>query len=169
MYRVVVILILLLAACDSGSKVDLKDRRVKDFSVERYLGQWQEVARIDNSFERGLTRVTANYYRDNKGRIRVVNRGWNREKDKWKEARGWIKTTETPGSLRVSFFRPFYSDYIVLQVARDYQYAMVGGSRSNYLWILSRSGEIPEELREEYIDKAKKMGYEVEKLIFFKK
>ncbi len=161
------LLIILLTACDSGNRVDLREKEVKEFNVGRYLGQWQEVARIDNSFERGLTRVTANYFRDTEGRVRVVNRGWNEERNKWKEARGWIKFTEEPGRLRVSFFRPFYSDYIVLHVDRDYQYALVGGSRSNYLWILSRSGEIPEELRKEYIDKAEKMGYEVEKLIFF--
>ena len=161
------LLIILLTACDSGNRVDLGEREAKEFNVERYLGQWQEVARIDNSFERGLTRVTARYFRDTEGRVRVVNRGWNKEGNKWKEARGWIKSTDEPGRLRVSFFRPFYSDYIVLHVDRDYQYALVGGSRSNYLWILSRSGEIPEELRKEYIDKAEKMGYEVEKLIFF--
>ena len=169
MYRFIGILLLILfTACGSGDKVDPGARGVEDFRVERYLGEWQEVARIDNSFERGLTRVTAHYSRDAQGRIRVLNRGWNGEKNRWKEAEGWIKTTEVPGRLRVSFFRPFYSDYIVLSVDRDYQYALVGGSRSNYLWILARRREVPEGVMKEYIARAEKLGYEVEKLIFFK-
>ncbi len=167
MYRFLLILLLLFTSCDSEKRIELADKGIEGFKVERYLGQWNEVARIDNRFERGLSRVTANYYRDSRGRIRVVNRGWNAEKNKWKEAGGWIKTTEVPGRLRVSFFRPFYSDYRVLQVDREYRYALVGGSRSKYLWILSREKEIPEVLKNEYIEKAREMGYEVGKLIFF--
>ncbi len=167
MYRFLLILLLLFTACDSGKRIELADKGIESFKVELYLGQWYEVARIDNRFERGLSRVTANYYRDSRGRIRVVNRGWNAEKNKWKEARGWIKTTEVPGRLRVSFFRPFYSDYRVLQVNEGYGYALVGGSRSSYLWILSREKEIPEVLKNEYIEKARERGYEVDKLIFF--
>ncbi|GLI54819.1 membrane protein [Propionigenium maris DSM 9537] len=169
MYRYLLILLLLFTACDSGEKIGVADKGIKDFKVERYMGEWHEVARIDNRFERGLTRVTARYYRDSEGRIRVVNRGWNAEKNKWKEARGWIRTTEVSGRLRVSFFRPFYSDYRVLQVEEDYRYALVGGSRRNYLWILSREEEIPEDLVEEYTEKARELGYEVDRLIFFNK
>lgn len=167
MYRYLLILLLLFTACDSGKMVEVAYKGIEDFKVERYLGEWHEVARIDNRFERDLTRVTASYYRDSRGRIKVVNRGWNAEKKRWKEARGLIKTTEIPGRLRVSFFRPFYSDYRVLQVDREYRYALVGGSRSSYLWILSREEEIPENLVEEYTEKARELGYEVDRLIFF--
>jgi len=167
MYRLLFIILLILTACDSGKKIELKDEVSENFILERYLGQWREVARIDNSFERGLTRVTADYSRDSRGRIRVVNRGWSEKKNKWKEARGYIKTTEVSGRLRVSFFRPFYADYIVLDIDSEYRYALVGGGSSNYLWILSRSGRIPDEIRKNYIEKAEKLGYKVDNMIFF--
>jgi len=163
MYRLMIGL-LLLTACGTRQDIDLKQHRIENFSLERYLGSWYETERIDNKFERGLSQVTAQYYIDENKRIRVVNRGYSDEKKRYKEAKGYIKETETPGILKVSFFRPFYSSYVVLDIDREYRYALVGGGSSEYLWILSRTGEIPEGIRKEFIEKAGNMGYKTEKL-----
>lgn len=158
------ILILLLLTSCSGERVKLSKHRLDSFTIKRYLGEWQEVERIDNSFEKGLTGVTANYSIDEKNRIIVVNRGFNPDKEIYKEARGYIKTTNKLGWFKVSFFRPFYGDYIVLDIDMNYEYALVGGGSSEYLWILSRNGKIPKKLRERFIEKAESMGYSYEKL-----
>ena len=162
MYKLILIL-LLLTGC-SDEKVKLSEHRLDSFILERYLGEWQEVERIDNSFEMGLTGVTANYSLDEKNRIIVVNRGFNSEKNIYKEARGYIKTTNKIGWFKVSFFRPFYGDYIILDIDSKYEYALVGGGSSEYLWILSRNGKIPKKLRERFIEKANSMGYSYDKL-----
>jgi len=156
--------LLLLTACGTRQDIDLKQHRIENFVLESYLGQWYEAERIDNKFERGLSQVTAEYYVDEDKRIRVVNRGYNAEKKRYNEARGYIKETSSPGILKVSFFRPFYSSYVVIDVDMEYRYALVGGGSSEYLWILSRTGELPGNIRNEFIEKAKKMGYETEKL-----
>lgn len=162
MYKFILILIL-LAGC-SSEKTELSDHRLDSFTLERYLGEWQEVERIDNTFERGLIDVTANYSIDENGRIIVVNKGFNPEKNTYKEARGYIKSTDKLGWFKVSFFRPFYGDYIVLDIDNDYKHALVGGGSSEYLWILSRDGKISKGLRDKFIKKARAMGYSYDKL-----
>ncbi|MGB6129534.1 MAG: lipocalin family protein [Psychrilyobacter sp.] len=166
---IVILMLTLLSACSNKKEIDLKDHSLEIFSLENYLGKWVEVARTDNKFEKGLTEVTANYFKED-NKIKVVNRGWSEEKQKWSESRGYIKETPKPGRLKVSFFRPFYGSYNVLHVDKDYKYALVGGGASKYLWILKRKDvEISEELLKKYLDTAKNLGYDTEGMIFMKK
>src|SRR5690554_7009160 len=90
---------------------------VTGFDQDRYLGTWYEIARLDHSFERGLSRVTAEYTLNDDGSIRVINRGYNTEKGAWKEAEGRAKFVgdSEVGHLKVSFFGPFYASYVVFE------------------------------------------------------
>lgn len=163
-----VLVLVLFVACSSKKEIKLEDHSLEEFSLERYLGEWVEVARTDNKFEKGLTKVTANYLVED-SKIIAINRGWNEEKQKWSMSRGYIKKTPQLGRLKVSFFRPFYGSYNVLHVDKDYKYALVGGSTSKYLWVLRRrEAEISEKLLEEYLNIAKRLGYDTEELIFMK-
>ncbi|UUV17666.1 lipocalin family protein [Fusobacteria bacterium ZRK30] len=102
-------------------------------------------------------------------KIIAINKGWSEEKQKWKTSKGYIKETPQLGRLKVSFFRPFYGSYNVLSVDEDYRYALVGGGTSKYLWILRRrEAEITKGLVEEYLNMAKRLGYETEGMIFMK-
>ena len=86
---------------------------VKPFDLQRYQGRWYELARLDHAFERDMTDVSATYTPQPDGSVRVVNRGFDTGQDKWREAIGKAFFTGAPttGSLKVSFFGPFYGGY----------------------------------------------------------
>lgn len=141
---------------------------VKHFELNKYLGTWYEIARYDHSFERHLIGVTANYSINAKGKIEVKNKGYKKTFDgKLSEAIGKAKISDpnTPAHLRVSFFLFFYSDYLVLELGEEYQWAVVGSKSDKYLWILSRKPYITQELYSTILDKIKQRGYPTDALI----
>jgi apolipoprotein D and lipocalin family protein len=141
---------------------------VVGFELERYLGTWYEIARLDHRFERGLTNVMATYSLREEGGIRVVNRGFDPAVEEWKEAQGkaFMLDDETVGMLEVSFFGPFYGGYNVIALDfEDYAWSMVAGPNRSYLWILARSPELSEAMLERLIAEAGALGFPVEGLI----
>lgn len=166
MKKTLIAMIMLLTGC-VGIPEDIKP--VDNFQVERYLGKWYEIARLDHSFERGLTRVTADYSLRDDGGVRVLNRGYSAKENKWKEAEGkayFVKGSDQ-GYLKVSFFGPFYGSYIVFELDHEnYQYSLVCGPDKSYLWILARSPNIKENIRDILISKAAALGFDTSKLIF---
>lgn len=159
------VVLLMLTAC-TGLPEGVQP--VKPFEVERYLGKWYEIARLDHSFERGLSSVTADYTLRPEGGIRVINRGYSSAEQKWEQAEGkafFVKDSDT-GYLKVSFFGPFYGSYVIFELDQDYQYAFVSGPNRDYLWLLSRQPVISESLRQHFIDRARQNGFDVDKLIF---
>lgn len=141
---------------------------VKNFDQKKYLGKWYEIARLDYRWERGMDNVTATYSLKENGEIRVDNKGRDIKKDKWKESVGKAKPVGDPAEakLKVSFFGPFYAGYNVIAIDKDYQYALVIGESTDYMWILSRTKTIPDEVKRDYLAMAKALGYPVEKLIW---
>ena len=142
---------------------------VNGFDLGRYLGVWHEIARLDHSFERGLTKVTAEYSMRDDGGVKVLNKGFDKEKNKWKEAEGraYFIGDKSVGSLKVSFFRPFYGGYNIIELDKEnYQYALVAGPSRSYLWILARDPALPSATIEKLVLKARELGFETDKLIF---
>jgi apolipoprotein D and lipocalin family protein len=141
---------------------------VKDFELDRYLGKWYEVARLNHSFEEGLQNVTAEYSLQKDGGVSVVNRGFSTVEKKWSEATGkafFVKSTDE-GYLKVSFFGPFYGSYVIFELDKEhYQYAFVSGPDLNYLWLLSRTPNVSAELKENFIKQAKSLGFDTDTLI----
>lgn len=147
----------------------MNNSTVEQLDIERYLGTWYEIARFDHKFERGMEGVTATYSKRKDGKIKVVNRGFkNSLNGKESEAVGKAKTTNTPGLLRVSFFLFFYGDYRVMELDPDYKWVLIGSSSDKYLWILSRTPTISEEVKNSILEKATKRGYDISKLIWVK-
>jgi len=142
---------------------------VDRFNSGKYLGKWYEIARLDHSFERGLSKVSANYSMRDDGGIRVINRGYDAQKQQWKEAEGkayFVKGTDQ-GYLKVSFFGPFYGAYIVVELDHEnYQYSLVSGPDKSYLWILSRTPRMNQETQKRLVEKAAALGFDTGKLIF---
>jgi apolipoprotein D and lipocalin family protein len=141
---------------------------VAGFQAERYLGTWYEVARLDHGFERGMSRVTAEYRQRDDGGLEVINRGWLADSKAWKEARGKAYFVDSPdlGYLKVSFFGPFYGSYVVIELDRqDYRYALVSGPDRSYLWLLARSPSLDAATRERLIARAAALGFDTTKLI----
>jgi apolipoprotein D and lipocalin family protein len=155
----------LLAGC-SGVPEGLHP--VTGFDAEKYLGRWNEIARLDHSFERGLTNVTADYRKLPDGRIEVINRGFDAKKNKWNEAKGVARFQGKPdiASLEVSFIWPFYGAYIVLVLDPQYRYAMVAGPNRSYLWILARDPQLDQATLSSLVGRAKELGFATDALIY---
>lgn len=144
---------------------------VDGFEVNRYLGTWYEIARLDHRFERGLENISATYALRDDGGVDVSNKGWDTTAGEWHEAQGKAYFVEQPdkGRLKVSFFGPFYGGYNIIELdKKDYAYSMVAGPDRSYLWILSRTKQLPEPTLRALIDRAKTLGFATDQLIFTK-
>jgi len=141
---------------------------VTGFEKEKYLGKWYEIARMDFKFERNLNNTTAEYAVREDGLISVLNKGYNYLTDEWQEAIGKAKFVkgEDVGQLKVSFFGPFYGGYNIIGLTEDYQYALVAGGNLDLLWILGRETNIPEDVKEAFIEIAEEIGYHTDDLIW---
>ncbi|MBS0586616.1 MAG: lipocalin family protein [Proteobacteria bacterium] len=160
------LLIILLGGCVS---VPQNVAPVDGFELNRYLGKWYEIARLDHSFERGLANITAEYSLREDGGVKVVNRGFSAVDNKWKEAEGKAYFVGSPqeGYLKVSFFGPFYGAYIVFELDKeDYQYAFITSYDKSYLWLLARTPVVSDEVLNRFIQKAGELGFATDKLIF---
>ncbi|MBT8073634.1 MAG: lipocalin [Xanthomonadales bacterium] len=142
---------------------------VTGFELDKYSGKWYEIARMDHPFERGLSNVTAEYSLRDDGGVRVLNRGYEAAKGKWKEAEGkaYFVNDESTGQLKVSFFGPFYASYNVIALDKQaYQWSLVVGPDTDYMWILSRQPELDPEIVDELLAKAGSYGFKTDELIF---
>jgi apolipoprotein D and lipocalin family protein len=141
---------------------------VRPFDVQRYKGEWFEIMRLDHSFERGLTNVTATYTPRDDGSVGVLNRGFDRKNCRWKEAdgRAALQGARDTASLSVTFFWPFAGGYHVFALdQQDYSWALISGPSRSYLWILARQPDLPPEIRNRLVDQARDLGFPVDDLI----
>jgi lipocalin len=152
----------LFTGCKVQSKVD--NSVSGDLQLDKYLGEWYEIARFDHRFERGMQFCKAQYTLREDGKVAVLNTGIKDGKPK--EANGKAKLTDNPRILRVSFFGPFYGDYRIMLLSPDYQWVLIGGSNAKYLWILSRTPKLTDDVRETILAEATRRGYDVSKLIW---
>ena len=165
MKMIIVAAALLLGGC--VSKPD-NITPVANFNTTSYLGKWYEIARLDHSFEKGLSRVSAEYSLREDGGLKVVNRGYKDADAVWKEAVGKAYFVEQPdrGYLKVSFFGPFYGAYIVFDLDQDYRYSLVSGPDKSYFWLLSRTPTMDESTKKRLVAKAQALGFDTGKLIY---
>lgn len=142
---------------------------IKNFNVEKYTGTWYEIARLENSFEKGLEKVFAEYTlrKDGYG-VNVLNKGYNPERDKWQTISGkaFFRDSTDVGALRVSFFWPFYSSYNIVYLDEDYQEAIACGGSKSFMWILSRNEMLQEQKLEYLVNKAEELGFNTSQLKF---
>lgn len=142
---------------------------VTDFELDRYLGKWYEIARLDHSFERGLNNISAQYSLQDDGGVKVVNSGFSKEENEWEQAEGkayFVDSTDS-GHLKVSFFGPFYGSYIIFELdKKNYQYAFVSGPNTSYLWLLSRTPTVDQEIIDRFKKRSQELGFDTSKLIY---
>lgn len=142
---------------------------VTNFELNRYLGKWYEIARLDHRFERGLSHVSATYTLRKDGGVDVLNRGFDKSTAKWQEAKGkaYFIGQPTVASLKVSFFGPFYGGYHVIDMDKDgYTHALVCGPNRSYLWILARDRVLNQGTIDHLISAADKAGFDTKNLIY---
>jgi len=141
---------------------------VSNFDINSYLGTWYEIARLDNRFEEGMSQVTANYSLNSDGSIRVTNRGFINEYQSWDEAIGKAVFADSDdlGHLKVSFFGPFYASYVVFNLSPDYKHSYVTSNDRDYLWFLSRTPEVDEASKTEFINQARDLGFSYQDILW---
>lgn len=163
---VCVIAVISLSACTM--KVPEGITPVQNFQVERYLGTWYEVARMENRFERGLYNVSATYTQNDNGSVKVENRGYKTSAQAWKSVVGKAKFVGSSdvGHLKVSFFGPFYASYVVYELDEDYGYAFVTGGNKKYLWLLAREPSVSDEVLSRFKQHANDNGYDLDNVVF---
>ena len=142
---------------------------VKTFQLPAYLGEWYEIARLDHSFERGMSSVTATYSMRSDGGVKVLNKGFKEDSQEWGEAEGkaYFVDSSDVGHLKVSFFGPFYGSYIIFELdTTNYQYAFISGMNTDYLWLLARTPTVSNELIAHFVQRASELGFNTDQLIF---
>lgn len=165
--NLLLVAVLGLAACSTSAPDGITP--VTPFEISRYLGKWYEIARLDHSFERDMTDVSANYRLQDDGSVEVINRGFDTKRNEWRDAIGKAKFTgdSNRASLKVSFFGPFYGGYHVVALDQQaYRWAMVAGPDRDYLWILARDRQLSAEVKAQLLKQATELGFDVQKLIW---
>jgi len=146
--------------CTPGQKL----KTVKELDIKKYAGKWYEIAKLPNRFEQGLTCVTAEYVPMQDGSIKVINSGLKTDgSNKRKRIEGSAKVPDKnkPGELKVTFFWPFYGDYFVFELGKEYQYALVGSPSRKYFWILGREKVMDETQYQTLLSIARDYGFDI--------
>lgn len=142
---------------------------ITDFELDRYLGKWYEIARLDHSFERGLEGITAEYSLRPDGGVKVLNAGYSvsgKERE-IAEGKAYFVSSENIGHLKVSFFGPFYGSYVIFEIdSEGYEYAFVTSYKRSYLWLLARKPAVDQNVIDKFLDMARKHGFDTSELIF---
>ncbi len=136
--------------------------------LRRYVGTWYEIAAFPQRFQRGCTATTATYTLRADGDVDVLNRCRKGSLDgEETSARGRARVVDraTNAKLEVSFFRPFWGDYWIIDLADDYSYAVVGHPGRDYLWILGRTPTMTEETYQGIVTRLQAQGYETSRLV----
>jgi apolipoprotein D and lipocalin family protein len=138
---------------------------VPHVELKKYLGKWYEIAHLPARFQEGCTDTTATYTLSEDGSISVLNEC--RRSGKVKQAKGKAKVVDkiSGAKLKVAFFWPFYGDYWIIDLGKDYDYAVVGTPNRKYLWILSRTPQMDDKLFSQLRESVKSKGFDVNNLI----
>ncbi len=160
------LLSLLIAGFLSGNPSDDLPT-VDELNLKRYAGSWYEIARLPNSFEKGLECITANYTLKSNGKFEVLNNGFSKKKGAFQSSKGkaWRPDDNYPGRLKVSFFWPFAGDYYIISLDKEYTYALVGDPSRKYLWVLSRTKQLDDSIYSKLIERADGLGFATDQMI----
>ncbi|MFH1217239.1 MAG: lipocalin family protein [Pseudomonadota bacterium] len=168
-FAIIVFLLFCTTACVSfrSTKDENPLQTVSHVDLNRYIGKWYEIARYPHRFQQGCVDSFATYDLRDDGKISVVNECHDDSSGKIRQARGkaWIVDKETNARLRVSFFWPFSGDYWIIDLGDNYEYAVVGHPTRKYLWILSRTIKMEDNVYREILKRLELHGYDITKLL----
>jgi apolipoprotein D and lipocalin family protein len=139
---------------------------VPSVDLNRYVGRWYEIASFPTWFQKGCVGSTAEYSLRPDGGIDVLNQCRKGPDGVLDSAKGqaWVTDPATNAKLRVQFVWPFRGDYWIIDLGRDYEYAVVGHPSRDYLWILSRTPRMDSERYDRILERVRQKGYDVSRL-----
>jgi apolipoprotein D and lipocalin family protein len=168
-FPAILLLPLLFSGCASKDVNSMKPLETVNFvDLSRYVGQWYEIARYEHRFQEGCVGSKATYTMRDDGKINVLNECFDKSTSgKLRAAKGkaWVVDKETNARLKVSFFWPFAGDYWIIDLGKDYEYAVIGHPNRKYLWILSRTPEMDENVYQSILDRLQVQEYDTSKLM----
>jgi apolipoprotein D and lipocalin family protein len=162
---------LVMMACTTSTTARLRLpelRTVAQVDLSRYTGTWYEIANFPQSFQRGCTASTATYALRDDGEIDVINRcrkGSLDGPEKLARGRGRVLDKVSNAKLEVSFFRPFWGDYWIVDLGANYEFAVVGHPTRDYLWILGRTPTMAAGVYDGIVGRLAAQGYQTNKLV----
>lgn len=142
---------------------------VKNVDLEKYSGKWYEIFAIPEKHEKNCSNVSAEYILMPEGYVKVIN-SCIKDKNIIEAIEDKIEGKAYPvkgsnnAKLEVEFFWPFKGDYWIIDLDKDYKYAMVGHPKRKYLWILSRKPDLDENISNSLINKAESLGFDITKI-----
>jgi apolipoprotein D and lipocalin family protein len=160
------ILLIFSVICFANSS-RIEPQTVSKVELEKYAGTWYEISRYPNGFQKDCAgNVRAIYTLQDDGKVRVVNE-CSMVNGKTKTAKGRAKIVDrvTNAKLKVTFFWPFYGDYWILDLDPEYRFAVIGEPKRKYLWILSRTPELPAETYSGILSRLQQQGYDTTRLV----
>ena len=169
LFYVFILLPLILSGCATKDGINMKPlETVNSVNLERYVGQWYEIARYEHRFQKGCVGSKATYSLRDDGKITVVNECYDKSfSGKLRSVKGkaWVVDNQSNAKLKVSFFWPFAGHYWSIDLGKEYEYAVVGHPDRTYLWILSRTPYMDPDLYARIIQTLKKQSYDTDKLL----
>lgn len=164
--NVFVVLVLFAGVCTATGD-PLPVSSVQSVDLTRYMGVWYEIARLDHFFQEGCRGSTATYTLLPTGEVEVINRCIKEKDNSQREAKGRAWSVDPNGNarLKVSFFWPFRTDYWIIDLGREYEYAVVGSPNRKYLWILARKPAMEKDVYKHILDLVAKQGFDIERLV----
>ena len=166
---ILIFLPLLLSSCATKDGINMKPlETVNNVDLGHYIGQWYEIARYEHRFQKGCVGSKATYTLRDDGKITVVNECFDNSfsvKLRSVKGKAWVVDKQSNAKLKVSFFWPFAGDYWIIDLGKNYEYAVVGHPNRKYLWVLSRTPEMAEDLYNEILARLEKQDYDTTKLL----
>lgn len=159
-YLAAISIVLFFNACSNMKELET----VANVDVQRYMGKWYEIASFPQSFQKGCSCTVAEYELLENGKVSVTNSCDANGKKKVATGKAWVTDKSTNAKLKVSFFWPFSGKYWIIDLADDYSYAVVGHPNRKYLWILSRTPQMEEQIYNAIVERAKAKGFDITQL-----
>jgi apolipoprotein D and lipocalin family protein len=140
---------------------------VSKVDLQRYMGVWHEIARLEHHFQKNCIGSSAEYSLREDGEVTVINRCIDARDGNAREAKGraWSVDPIDNSKLKVTFFWPFRGDYWIIELGENYQYSVVGAPNRKYLWILARESDMEETVYSGIIERLRGQGFPVDNLI----
>lgn len=162
--------VLLLNGCAAiNQQVNFPPMKVvEDVEIEKYMGKWFEIASIPMSFQQDCTGTSATYTLNPDKTVKVFNQCFENSLDGPErniEGKAWVDDKQLNSKLKVQFFWPFSGDYWLIELDKDYQYAVVGHPSRNYLWILSRKAKLDSDIYGQLLNNISSQGYDLNRVV----